>query len=307
VPDDDDDYEDICDLATWSPTGVTVAGGRAQGAALNQLSAPGALFVDKDRSVYVVDSRNNRVVQWAPGAWTGSLVGSNNTELKKPNGLVVDKKNDALFLCDLGNLRVVRWDLGAQHEQTIVSNVSCIDLTMDKEGSLYLSENQEYRVSKWQRYATSGEVVAGGYGKGSALNQLYMPSNSFVDRDHSVFVADYWNARVVMWPVGATEGIVVAGGNGQGNRADQLTNPSAVFVDRRGTIYIVDSLNHRVVRWSKGATTGNVIAGSQRSGTASDHLWNPSDLAFDRQGNLYVSDTANNRIQMFAIDKSLCS
>ncbi|CAF3783275.1 unnamed protein product [Rotaria sp. Silwood1] len=307
-----DDDDEICARATWNPIGITVAGGRGQGSALDQFNAPGALFVDNDRSVYVVDSRNNRVMKWDFGARSGTVVagdvqaGSGNNQLRRPNGLVIDKKSARLLLCDLGNQRVVQWSLVAKNGQTIISNVSCIDLTTDNEGSLYLSENDEYRVLKWQRGATDSEIVAGGHGKGSSLNQLFMPSNTFVDRIHSVFVTDYWNNRVMKWPVGAKQGIIVAGGNGQGNRTDQLRNPSAIKVDRSGTMYIVDSLNHRILRWHKEATTGNVIVGTQRSGTTATQLWNPSDLTFDQQGNLYVTDTANNRIQMFAINKTLC-
>ncbi|CAF4380083.1 unnamed protein product, partial [Rotaria sp. Silwood2] len=286
-----DDDDGICARATWNPIGITVAGGGRQGTALDQFNSPGALFVDTDRSVYVVDSRNNRVMKWDFGAKSGTVVaggieaGSDNNQLRRPNGLVIDKKSDSLFLCDLGNLRVVQWSLGAKSGQPIISNVSCIGITMDNEGSSYLSENDEYRVSKWQRDATSSEIVAGGHGKGSTLNQLFMPSDTFVDRIHSVFVADYWNNRVMQWPAGAKQGIIVAGGNGQGNRTDQLRNPSAVKVDRLGTMYIVDALNHRVLRWHQGATAGNVIVGTHKSGTAANQLWNPSDLAFDQQGN----------------------
>ena len=78
--------------------------------------------------------------------------------------------------------------------------------------------------------------MAGGYGKGPALNQLDGPRQIFVDADHSVYVSDKNNHRVVKWMKGAREGVVVAGGHGEGDSLRRLRRPSGIFVDRTGSV-----------------------------------------------------------------------
>ena len=48
--------------------GLTVAGGNERGSGLNQLDDPKWIFVDQQQTVYVSDSRNDRVVNWLKGA-----------------------------------------------------------------------------------------------------------------------------------------------------------------------------------------------------------------------------------------------
>jgi DNA-binding beta-propeller fold protein YncE len=115
--------------------------------------------VDDDAAIYVTDIDNDRVV--------------------------VDK-NGTLFICDRDNKRVLRWGKNESHGETIITDITCYGLAMDNEGSLYVSDDAKSLVMKWP----SGQIVAGGNGKGEALNQLRGPYHVFVDRDQSVFVAD---------------------------------------------------------------------------------------------------------------------
>ncbi|CAF4976954.1 unnamed protein product, partial [Rotaria magnacalcarata] len=68
-----------------------------QGRRLQQLSHPTYIFVDKDQSVYVSDSWNDRVIKWSKDTKEGVIVaggrgqGSNRTQLNNPTGIVVDR------------------------------------------------------------------------------------------------------------------------------------------------------------------------------------------------------------------------
>lgn len=57
-----------------SVSGQTVAGGRGNGTALNQLAVPGAVALDPQGNVYVADSANHRVIQWLNGASQGRII-----------------------------------------------------------------------------------------------------------------------------------------------------------------------------------------------------------------------------------------
>ncbi|CAF2127118.1 unnamed protein product, partial [Rotaria magnacalcarata] len=70
-------------------------------------------------------------------------------------------------------------------------------LFVDRDHSVYVSDNYNHRVMKWVEDAKEGMVVAGGQGYGSALTQLYYPSGIFVDTLGTLYVADSLNHRVM--------------------------------------------------------------------------------------------------------------
>ncbi|CAF4518762.1 unnamed protein product, partial [Rotaria magnacalcarata] len=59
---------------------------------------------------------------------------------------------------------------------------------------------------------TNGQVVAGGNGAGSGLNQLSLPTDVLIDKDtDSLIICDGGNQRVVRWSrrSGTTQGEVL--------------------------------------------------------------------------------------------------
>ena len=144
-------------------------------------------------------------------------------------------------------------------------------------------------------WSQSGTTVAGGNGRGSAINQLCYPRGLNIDDDNqSIVIADTFNHRIVEWKMGAMNGTVIAGGQGGGSRLDQLSYPTSVLIDKENkSLLIADQANQRVLRWSRrqGTTQGEVIVDNI-------HCW---DLAMDHQRYLYVSDTMNHDVRRYAI------
>jgi sugar lactone lactonase YvrE len=187
--------------------------------------------------------------------------------------------------------------------EVIISNIDCARLTMDKDGSLFVSDCVKNEVRRWGKGEKgNGTIVAGGNGKGDQLNQLNQPISIFVDNDYSLYISDVNNYRVMKWVKDAKEGIVVAGGNGKGNSLSQLSSPAGVIVDQFGQIYVADFDNHRVMRWCQGAKEGTIVVGGNGEGQESNPFNRPAGLSFDREGNLYVADSKNYRIQKFEIE-----
>ncbi|CAF1419959.1 unnamed protein product, partial [Rotaria sordida] len=97
---------------TWTQNGVTVAGGHGQGDGLHQLSTPIGLYVDEDRTIYIADSTNHRIVEWKYNATSGQVVaggngqGNGSDQLNEPTDVILDKWTDSLIICDWGNQRV---------------------------------------------------------------------------------------------------------------------------------------------------------------------------------------------------------
>ncbi|CAF3910305.1 unnamed protein product [Rotaria sp. Silwood1] len=297
--------------ARWQQNGITVAGGNQQENKINKITYPWGLYVDHDQTVYVADTENHYIIEWKWNATSGQVVaggngkGSGDHRLNDPLDVIIDKERDSLIICDYGNRRVVRWPCrNGTSGETIISNISCMGLTMDENGSLYVVDDKNHEVRRYRRGESEGTLVAGGNGNGNRLDQLSLPASVFVDRDYSVYVSDFDNHRVMKSMEGATEGIVVAGGQEKGNGLTQLSSPVGVIVDELGTVYVSDFWNARVMRWSKGATQGSVIVGGNGEGKQSNQLNGPIGLSFDRHGNLYVVDFGNHRVQKFNIESN---
>ena len=145
------------------------------------------------------------------------------------------------------------------------------------------------------RWSQNGVTVAGGYGCGNAVNQLYWPRGLDIDDDNqSIGIADYRNHRIVEWKIGASNGEVIAGGQGRGNRLDQLYYPTDVLIDKEtNSLFIADLRNRRVLQWSRhqDMTQGEIIV---------DNI-DCRGLAIDHQRYLYVSDTAKHEVRRYTI------
>jgi sugar lactone lactonase YvrE len=297
----------------WKQNGITIVGGNrcGYGYGLNQLFSPYGIYVDDDQTIYIADCGNDRIVAWKYDSNNGQIVaggngqGNRTDQLNYPTDVILDKVNDSLIISDNGNRRVVRWS--RRHNtsgETILYDINCWGLTMDKNGSLYVSDLRKNEVRRWRIGESSGTIVAGGNGQGEHLNQLNTPTYIFIDEDYSVYVSDMMNHRVMKWMKNAKSGIIVAGGKSEGNSLTQLYNPQGVTVDQLGHVYVVDCDNHRVMRWCKGATEGNIIVGENGEGKQSHQFRYAKGLSFDGQGNLYVVDCGNHRIQKFEIDSN---
>ena len=144
-------------------------------------------------------------------------------------------------------------------------------------------------------WSQNGVTVAGGNGRGNAVNQLNRPHGLDIDGDNeSIVIADRWNHRIVEWKIGAIDGKVIAGGQGPGNRLDQLNHPVDVLIDKEtNSLFIADYINRRVVRWSRSQNTthGEVII-------EDIDIWG---LAIDHQRHLYVSDSVEDEVRRYTI------
>ncbi|CAF1216592.1 unnamed protein product [Rotaria sordida] len=106
-------------LLGTSKTGTTVAGGNGTGSGLNQLKTPAGIWVSgKDRSVYVGDQGNHRVMKWSVNALQGSIVagvtgvmGSTSLLLNTPGDVALDPTETFIYVADYGNHRVQRFHL----------------------------------------------------------------------------------------------------------------------------------------------------------------------------------------------------
>ncbi len=139
-----------------------------------------------------------------------------------------------------------------------LSNVANIpggyqNLFIDSTGNVYVATTSDnHSILMYAPGSSTGVIVAGGNGAGSALNQFNKPQGVYVDNARNIYVADYLNNRVMKFPAGSTSltnGVVVA----------SITAPYSVFVDKNGSIYAgTNNGNARVFRYPANSTSTTV-------------------------------------------------
>ena len=141
--------------------GTIVAGGNGQGNQLNQLNCPTYIFIDREKTVYISDWGNNRVMKWLKGANEGIVVaggqgqGNSLNQLNHPQGLLVNEVGD-----------------------------------------IYVSDSENHRIMCWPLGSKEGRVVVGGNGRGKGSNQLSLPIGLSFDAENNLCVADCHNHRI---------------------------------------------------------------------------------------------------------------
>lgn len=112
------------------------------GSKAEELYYPEGAAIDENGNYIIVDSYNNRVMEWASGSTQGVLKGGNKkhnfgsklTELRLPRGVVVDQ------------------------------------------GEFVIADSMNHRILRWSPGSDSGKLVAGGHGFGSKDTHLHLPN-----------------------------------------------------------------------------------------------------------------------------------
>lgn len=161
----------------------------------------------------------------------------------------------------------------------------------DEEGNLIVADTFRHVVVRFR--GSNFQVLAGGQGAGSGLNQLDGPLGLWYSGGY-VYVADTNNHRIVRWSthLGTLAGQVVFGEGVAGRTLTQLNFPVGVYADGNGTTFVVDYGNARLLSIANGSSPG-VPAADVGAGSAPAIPILPSaamDTFFDGTGNFYNVD-----------------
>ncbi|CAF2096724.1 unnamed protein product [Rotaria magnacalcarata] len=163
-------------------------------------------------------------------------------------------------------------------------------LFVDDNQTVVIADWKNNRIMQWKNGdTTNGQVVAGGNGAGSGLNQLSLPTDVLIDKKtDSLIICDGGNQRVVRWSrrSGTTQGEV-------------LVNNIACYglaMDEQKCLYVADTGKNEVRRYRLGEKNGTLVAGGNGQGGGLNQLNWPRYLFVDRQQNVYVSEWQNGRV-----------
>ncbi|CAF1400607.1 unnamed protein product [Adineta steineri] len=289
----------FCSTATWNSNGITFANRSIVG------QEPGAIFVNTNNTIYVVNQENNTIVMWQEeNVNPTKIIHGNFTE---PQSLFVTSNGDIYIDDGEKNSRVQKWVAETNTFVTVMNvNSSCWGLFVDIYDTLYCSMPDHDRVVKRSLndpVMNSNRVAAGTGINGYDWTRLDSPRGIFVDVNLDLYVADCYNNRVQLFQPGRSYGITVAGGTSP-NPTITLRCPSGIVLDAGKYLFIADQNNYRIVRSSLNGF--RCLVGCYGEGLQSNQLNRPFSLSLDRSGNMFVTDTSNHRIQKFQYFEESC-
>lgn len=131
------------------------------GSGSGQLNEPNGIFVDENFTLYVADSKNNRIQRFQPGETNGTTVASNETEgehiLDYPTGIILDADQN-MFILNKDNHRIIRWGpdgrhclLGCSSNQYSAADQKVFpqSLSFDSYGNIFIAGESSARIMKF--------------------------------------------------------------------------------------------------------------------------------------------------------------
>jgi hypothetical protein len=90
------------------------------GSSLNQMSGPAGFYLSSNRSFYIADQINHRIMLWLWNASSGVVIagqtgaaGNDTFHLNLPADIFVDEKSGQIYVADFHNHRIIRFTLGS--------------------------------------------------------------------------------------------------------------------------------------------------------------------------------------------------
>ena len=225
----------------------------------SSLNQPGGLAVGPNGDLFVADSSNNRILEFAAGAGNGA---SAVRVYGQPS------LNSAIYPTIFS-------------AQTLAAPQG---IAVDTGSNLYVADTGANRVVVFpntQNAPAAGMVATFVIGPASfsgTSSSLSSPFSVAPDGNGNIYVSDRGNNRVLVYSslvflsqAGATASAVVGQQSVKGTAAnwdsadgratsDSLSSPAGVYVDRQNTLYVGDAGNSRVLHFLNPATTVNAAS-----------------------------------------------
>jgi sugar lactone lactonase YvrE len=301
---------------------------------------------DAAGNIYVADTLNGRVRKVSAAsdivttfAGTGSRFAGDggparSANLALPSGVALDGVGN-MYIADTNNNRIRRVNLASGVISTVAGNgifgfsgdgglatsaslAQPTAIAVDKNGNLFITDQDNYRIRKIVLATGIITSVAGNGGFGFSADNipalaasLWAPTGLAIDSTGDVYFAESFGHRIrkvsmatgLISTIAGTGDPGYAGDNGPAANA-KLNSPANVSFDTSGNIFIADAGNGVVRRIS--AQSGNIttFAGTGVFGALGDggpataaNLVQPVSIAFDIVGNVYIVDSADNRVR----------
>lgn len=212
--------------------------------------------------------------------------------IAEPAGLAVSDNGERLYVADLMQQAVFRFDFQAK-KFTKFGNVGVPSgIALDAEENLYVVDTGRKTIGVFGKDGKQLDEIAdpelsrpNGLAIDKARGRMYVVDTGGGDsKQHNVKVYDLKGKRL------ATIGGAPGGDFGKFNY------PTYVAVDAQGNVYVSDTLNSRVQKFDP---EGNFVTSFGQLGTNWGEFDKPKGVAVDTFGNVYVADSGWSNVQIF--------
>jgi sugar lactone lactonase YvrE len=287
-----------------SPPTISAAFG-TPGAGNGQFNHPADVAIDPSGNLWVVDSTNNRLEEFAPsGSWlrTVGAAGTGNGKFSRPTAIAIDSNNH-IWVTDSGNKRIEEFSLTGEYLGKFgtagtgdgqFAGSGPEGVAIDYHGNIWISDTYGGRL---EEFSESGVFKHSVGTRGLGIGQLLEPTGIDVGPGGNVWVTD-WGKNKVLEFTGAGQLLREFGTEGSGN--GEFRHPDGIAIDSKGDVWVGDQNNERVQEFNQG---GEYIGkfGSSGSGSGQFNLGYPIGIAGDAAGDIWVTDTGNNRVQKWVV------
>jgi len=187
-----------------------------------------------------------------------------------------------------------------------------VSVAVDREGNLYISEVDNYRIRKVNKegiittFAGTGKKGYSGDGGPATSAQLTGPGGLAFDAKGNLYFSDFTRVRKIdrSGTITTVAGIGRAGFSGDGGPATEAKIAAGdVAFDTSGNLYIADDDNHRIRKVDKDGII-HTVAGTGKASYSGDGgpatkaaLNGPSGIDVDGEGNLFITCHNNHLVR----------
>ncbi len=278
-----------------------------------QLNAPRGIAIAPDGTIYVADSRNNRIEHFTPegkylnGWGTFADISKGSAPIgtfNEPWGVAVGP-DGSVYVTDTWNHRVEKFDASGK-PLTSWGTFGTADtpgalygprgITVDSKGRVYVADTGNKRIVVFD---SNGKELTSFGSEGSQPGQFDEPVDVKLDSQGNLFVTDTWNQRVQEFSPSA-DGLTytplrewpISGWYGQ-----SLDNKPYIVISPDNHVFVTDPEGYRVIEFDE---NGTFVQAWGQAGTDMSSLGQPSGITIDQAGHVWVTDAANNRIMRFS-------
>jgi DNA-binding beta-propeller fold protein YncE len=285
-----------------------------EGSSEGQFNAPRGMAMGLDGSLYVADSRNNRIQHFSTDgtllqAW-GTFSNILNGEappgtFNEPWGIAVGP-DGSVYVTDTWNYRIQKftgdgkfismWNTYGDPKQTN-GFYGPRGIVVNKQGLIYVTDTGNNRVVVFDQ---DGKYLMQFGDKGFELGQFDEPVGFSFDNKANLYIADAWNQRIQVFVPDAT-GIgysAVSGWDVKAWASQSAENKPFLAVNSQNHVFVTDPEGYRVLEFSE---NGAYLRGWGSYSPENDGFGLPSGIIFDGSNGVWVSDAGNNVLLHFSL------
>ncbi len=282
-----------------------------------KLDSPRDIAFAPDGTLYVADSRNNRILHLDQEgnllqSWGEYGASDYNTNVMAPAGAfnepwgVAVAPDGSVYVADTWNNRIQKFTADGQFitmwgqfgaAESLYHFWGPRGVAVDSQGRVFVTDTGNKRVVIFD---SEGNDLASFGGAGMGVGQFDEPVGIDVDDQGRVYIADTWNMRIqvmipdgdsltyptnIEWDINAWYG-------------DSLDNKPFLTVDLRYHTYVADPIMGRVLEFNP---QGLFLRAWGSYGSGPSEIGIVGGLAVDPEGRIWVSDALNNRLMRFTL------